>query len=808
MLHFQLGNLDEARNAYGEALRIGREVNDPRSTALALLGLGQVDLARGDLAEARTQFWSALEIALLRHHLYAVSVAYCRLARVSLLEDRVPEAREACDKAREVAGRGAAGREESIETALVHVEVLIAEGKVADAHAVATEAVETARAAGERALEAGALVAHAKASAAAGRAEAATESFGRAHRIVAKGGDRARLAEVKRLFGAHLLHQDADRARLEGMQHLLEAREAYHRLGVWDTEAHILLDLAEEELRQRAVDRAQGRMDRVRSLTRDHARRPKLDERLAELAGRLEVALAENAMATRDSYDVHRRMERILRSDRPFDEKLIAFLKALDGTVPFDGAALLSRRGRELLVVGSIGLDRDAGSRLDVPSALDAGSWASDGRPLVFLGLHDADKRSRLGALATGRALETALAIPLAHGDEGGILYLDRQQGSARREFNQTDVSSGMALTQQLSGFLEEAVLRNQRGLRDIESTRNNLALADIVTENREMLAILGLVSRVADSDLTLLLQGETGTGKKLLAHALHQCSPRADKPFVTVDCAALPESVLESELFGHVKGAFTGAITDRAGLLTEADGGTIFLDEIDKTDIAVQRRFLHLLDCGEVRPVGGRAYRRLDIRVVCATSAADLRQEVEEGRFIKDLYYRLNDVSVQVPPLRRRKEDIRLLADYFTDLYAQEIEKNVPGVSQLAMKRLVDYDWPGNVREFEKVMRRAITLADDGETIGIDLLPPRLLEDEGATGPLRPARTVTAGSAGGTLREQVESLERQLVLDTLEETGWNKSRTAQLLGLTRKGLKNKIARYEIDRRATVRDDD
>jgi two-component system response regulator HupR/HoxA len=804
MLHLRLGNLDDAETAYVTALRIAREVQDPRGTALAMLGLGQVHLSRGQLDEARSQFSNALEIALLRHHLYAVSVAYCRLARVALLDDRVAEAREACDKARDVAGRGAAGREEALETALVHAEVLVAEGKAGDALAVATDTAEAARTAGERAVEVGAVITLAQAQAAVGRADEASKTYVRAERQLSRDGDRGRLAQVHWLFGRHLLAQNHDRTRLEGLHHLLDAREAYHRLGVWDSEAHILLDLAEEELRQKAVDRAADRMDRARSLVREHGPRPRVESRLAELADRLELALAENAMSTRDSYDVHRRMERILRSDRSFSDKLVAFMKALDGTVPFDGAMLLSRDGQGLTVVGSVGHARGAGSRIALPVALASAEWVAEGRPLVFLGLGNPDKRRRLEPLSAGRDLDTALAVPLEHGAHGAVLYLDRLAPTGRRAFNQTEVSSCMALTQQLSGFLEEAVLRNQRGLRDLESTRNNLALADIVTENREMLAILGQVSRVADSDLTLLLQGETGTGKKLLAHALHRCSPRASKPFVTVDCAALPESVLESELFGHMKGAFTGATADRAGLLAEADGGTIFLDEIDKTDIAVQRRFLHLLDSGEVRPVGGRSYRRLDIRVVCATSAADLRQEVEEGRFIKDLYFRLNDVSVMVPPLRRRKEDIRLLCDYFTDLYSQEIGKDVPGVSQLAMKRLLAYDWPGNVREFEKVMRRAITLADDGETIGIDLLPPRLLEEE----PQESTAPVSAGPAGGSLRDQVERLERQLVLDTLEETGWNKSRTAQILGLTRKGLKNKIARYGVDRRAGFADDD
>jgi two-component system response regulator HupR/HoxA len=259
-----------------------------------------------------------------------------------------------------------------------------------------------------------------------------------------------------------------------------------------------------------------------------------------------------------------------------------------------------------------------------------------------------------------------------------------------------------------------------------------------------------------------------------------------------------LPESVIEGELFGYVKGSFTGAIEDRSGILEQADGGTVFLDEIDKTSIAVQRRFLHLLDVGEIRPVGGRSYRHLDIRVVCATSAPELRSEVEAGRFIKDLYFRLNDISIHVPALRARSEDVPLLADYFTDLFAQETGRDVPGISQMAMRKLIDYDWPGNVRELEKVIRRAVTLADEGETIGLDLLPARLLEEKAD------AFAVPEEDEGGALRVQLEAVEKRLVAKALEENDWNKSRAAVALGLSRKGLKNKISRFGLDRRRRI----
>src|SRR5262249_3213536 len=223
------------------------------------------------------------------------------------------------------------------------------------------------------------------------------------------------------------------------------------------------------------------------------------------------------------------------------------------------------------------------------------------------------------------------------------------------------------------------------------------------------------------------LIQGETGTGKQLIARAIHASSDRRDKPFVTIDCAALPENLLESELFGYRRGAFTGATADRKGLVEEAEGGTIFLDEIGRAGLGVQQRLLHLLDCGEIRAVGATSYRQLDVRVISATSTTDLRREVEEGRFLKDLYYRLNDFAVMVPSLRERREDILLLSQYFLELFAAECHRPAPEISRAALRLLLEYDWPGNVRELQKVIRRAAVLVDDHEAIGVEHLPSEI---------------------------------------------------------------------------------
>jgi len=339
---------------------------------------------------------------------------------------------------------------------------------------------------------------------------------------------------------------------------------------------------------------------------------------------------------------------------------------------------------------------------------------------------------------------------------------------------------------------LKDTTEENLRLRRKLEE---RVMFEDIITQDREMLEIVRLIGKVSDNLSTVLLQGETGTGKKLIARAIHMSSPRKDKPFVTVDCAAIPESLLESELFGYMRGAFTGANRDRKGLLQEANGGTIFLDEIGRAGVSLQRRLLHLLDSGEIRPVGSTSYLALDVKIICATTSHDMKKDVEEGKFLKDLYYRLNDIVIWIPPLRDRKGDVPLLCSYYLDKFNQETKRGVTGITKTAMAKLTSFDWPGNVRELEKTIKRAVILADEGQAITPELLPDEI---SGASGVL------TEGSET-ELKDAVEVFEKRTIVAALEKFAWNKSRAADYLGLSRKGLKNKIKRYGLDRRTRVR---
>jgi two-component system response regulator HupR/HoxA len=291
------------------------------------------------------------------------------------------------------------------------------------------------------------------------------------------------------------------------------------------------------------------------------------------------------------------------------------------------------------------------------------------------------------------------------------------------------------------------------------------------------------LARKVLDADTTVLLLGETGTGKELFARLIHDSGPRRGARFVAQNCGALPESLLESELFGHVRGAFTGAVAERKGLFEEADGGTIFLDEVGEMSPAMQLRLLRVLQEGEIRRVGSSAPRKVDVRVLAATNS-DLEVDLAAGRFRKDLYYRLNVFPIRLPALRDRQEDIPSLAEHFLRTYRERARRAIPAISPEAMRCLCAYPFPGNVRELENEMERAVALADSGRPIGPEHLSVRIREGAEKSAPPR------------TLADAIEQLKRRMIEDALRECG-SKTRAAERLGLTRQSLQQMLRRRQ-----------
>ncbi|MBA7598441.1 Transcriptional regulatory protein ZraR [subsurface metagenome] len=326
----------------------------------------------------------------------------------------------------------------------------------------------------------------------------------------------------------------------------------------------------------------------------------------------------------------------------------------------------------------------------------------------------------------------------------------------------------------------ENILLRKQ--LKDKYSPKN------IVGKSLKMKLIFELIENVADIDSTILIHGESGTGKEVIARAIHQSGSRKDGPFITVNCAAIPENLLESELFGHEKGAFTGAINSKQGRFGLANGGTLYLDEIAEMNLNTQVDLLRVLQEREFRRVGGSKLITVDVRVI-ASSNKDIEKEVECGNFRQDLYYRLNVIPVNLPSLRERKGDIPFLVQHFINKYKKKARREIKGVSKGARILLINYYWPGNVRELENTIERAIVLGNK-EFITLEDLPARIRE-------FNKEKTEICYP----LNKPLEDIEKQYITNALSGTNWNISQTAKILKINRMTLYNKIKRYKLTRR-------
>jgi len=330
-------------------------------------------------------------------------------------------------------------------------------------------------------------------------------------------------------------------------------------------------------------------------------------------------------------------------------------------------------------------------------------------------------------------------------------------------------------------------------------SVEESYRFGDIIGKSPEMLDIFNLISRVAPSKASVLILGESGTGKELIAKAMHQWSPRVGKPFVIINCTAIPENLLESEMFGHVKGSFTGAVANKPGLVEAAHTGTLFLDEVGELPPSIQAKLLRFLQEREFRRVGSNNDRKVDVRVIAATNKK-LEREIENGHFREDLYYRLNVIRIRLPPLREREEDIPILVNHFLKKFAGEQGKEIRKVSSLAMRVLCKYGYPGNVRELENIIERCVTL-EQSDQLTAENLPPRLAESTDNAGGSAEAEIPPDGI---DLNRTMENMEKKLILRALEITGGNRSRAARLLGISFRSFRYRLVKLGMDHEEAV----
>ena len=416
------------------------------------------------------------------------------------------------------------------------------------------------------------------------------------------------------------------------------------------------------------------------------------------------------------------------------------------------------------------------------------GEVAQTGRPMAVANLgHATHFLDRTGARRHLNRSELAfLCVPIIYDDHVvGVLSADK----VAREVEDLDKELAMlsSVAEIMAKFVHIRALEeeNRRLKKIVGSTR--APSLDIIGHSKPMQEVFGLVAQVADSNTTVLICGETGTGKELIARAIHMNSPRHNGPIVQVNCAAIPDTLIESELFGHEKGAFTGALQQRRGRFEEANGGTIFLDEVGELSAAAQVKLLRVLQEKRFQPLGSSRVVNVNVRIIAATNR-DLEQDILAERFRADLFYRLNVFPIYLPALRERGSDVILLADHFILKYSKEMGKNIKRISTSAIEVFLSHKWPGNVRELENCIERAVLLSNT-DTIECMHLPPSLqLREKDLDKKER-----------GKLSSVVEAQERSLIIDALEEAGGNQTKAAKILGTTKRIIQYKVSKLEID---------
>jgi Nif-specific regulatory protein len=492
-------------------------------------------------------------------------------------------------------------------------------------------------------------------------------------------------------------------------------------------------------------------------------------------------ALLEVSQALGSTLDLHAALERVLEIlDRELGMKrgAIALLDEASGQLQIQYAYGLSeserRRGRYRLDEGITGRVVSTGKPVVVPQVSKEPLFLSRtrkrpaGQEESFLCVPIKDRRKTIGALS--------------------VTYPFKQNRDYDDSIKLLSIAASMiAQSLRLAHLVEQekAQLADENALLKRE-LQEKYDFRNIVGTSKEMREVYEQIAQVAHTNTTVLIRGESGTGKELVAHAIHYNSPRAAKPFVKVNCAALPESLIESELFGHEKGSFTGAHARKRGRFELAEGGTIFLDEIGDLSPSLQVKLLRVLQEREFERVGGTETVRTNVRLITATNV-NLEQAVQEGRFRSDLYYRLNVFSIYLPPLRERKTDILLLADHFLEKYSRQNGRRIKRISTPAIDMLMSYHWPGNVRELENAIERSVLVCDGGAIHGYHL-PPTLQTAEGSG-------TLTRMS----LQQAIEAYEKDLIQDALKSARGNRARAARLLDTTERIIGYKVQKYEID---------
>ena len=813
LIRYRLGQWDLADEHFRQSLRISREISHGAGESGAELALGMLARRRRQLDRAEELYRHALELANGVGARREAELAREFQAEIEIDRGNGPAALALIEPALEEARSQAPQGDVTMELTIRLGMALRLVGRLDDSHTHLLRGLAMAESAGDRIEHSIALRELAHLDALKGHASGMESRLRAATQMFEQLGELYELATTLAAWPENLAEMSASvRNRIPIEPVADAARRAaliFRQLGVVPRAAEALLALARLESERERFDQALSLLEQAEQWLTESGD-AEAEGRAVSLRREIERQYVAVSLSTCNEFRALEEANRLFRETSDVDGLLAQIVKlAVEHAGGDRGFVAFSSSPGRLDVVAQHGLGRDRARRMLRVLESVAGNRLMEAGPM-FSSRVAADPRFA-GSLADAlEGVGSLVCVPLNFPSQAvGLVYVDRLNDNLLGAFKQRELN----MLAVLANSAAVAAVEAQRSLLLVENQQLRDQLRPVpgservVSQSRDVASILNLLRKVSDSTATILFMGETGTGKGLFAQVVHEISSRRDRPFVQVNCAALPEHLLESELFGYVQGAFTGATRDKAGLFEEAAGGTIFLDEIEKIPEAVQAKLLQVLDRGEIRPVGATRVRKVDARVVCATGG-DLRERIREGRFLEDLYYRLNDITVRVPALRERREDIPVLAQHFLAVFSRQMEKPVRGFSPEAMRLFLESEWRGNVRELEKTVKRMVVLADEGDVLGVELLPAEMREalpaaehepranghanghSNGEEGARRPGRT---------LRTSVSELERKLIVEALERFHGNKARVARELGLSYPTLLSRIRSYGLE---------
>lgn len=789
---YRLSRWDEAEECLTKAWQIYSRLGATRDVTAVECALGSVYRVRREWTKAREHLERVLRVSREGGYLRSEAIALEFLGELLKDEGNHVEALRTLDRALSRAYRLASTSDVVAEVLRRRAEVLLAMGRLDAAERDCTEALELTRRIGDRLEEGAALRVLAGVGYARGEPGTGEVLSERAEEVLRRTGESFELAKTALDEAAGLRQSASGPPPIERIEaRLSSAEELFARISAGYWIARCRLERARALL-------ASGETARVRSWlegARQYLETAKDEEGLRELStllAELDARVAAAGAAAESTYSVIGDGYRFLESAAPDPESLHRLATRVAAAVYADRLVLFSLNGEGTAsVVTSVGR---TGRRLAEVRRLVRSVIGERGgpRPLVLTG--DGANGSLVPA-----AVAAAASVPIQLCPNGGtyVLYADRLRDSSGSPFGAADIEFLGAAARMLGlahrGVATACVEHDELEAR--EAPERDAIHSGFITTDPGMLEILASVARLRGSEIPVLILGDSGVGKEVLARTIHDGGRSKTGRFVALNSGAIPRHLQESELFGHVKGAFTDADRDREGLIEAAQNGTLFLDEIGEMAPELQVKLLRFLQSGEYRRVGESRVRRSDVRVISASNR-DLRDEVAVGRFRQDLFYRLSAYVVEIPPLRERRGDVRVLMEHFLKVYAELEGKSVRGFSAEVYDLFVGYDWRGNnVRQLENEIRRGVALCDENGMIEIGHLSPELAAKRDATP--RPARP--AGLEGRSLREEVEALERSRIYDALERAGNSKRKAAMLLGLSRTGLYTKLKKYGID---------